>query len=277
MRIGRHEVAITNPDKVFFPERGLTKGDLVAYYVDVADVRAPPHPPPALPHEALPERGRRATSSTRSACRRTRTSSASSSSSSRAATRRSSRSSTTPAALAWVVNLGCIELHTWHSRVDDIERPDYLLIDLDPSDGNPWAYVREIALVVQGGDGRARPRLVPEDLRRDRAAHPRADQAGAARSRRCAASRRRSPRRSSGASATRRSRRRRGGSPTGAASSSTSARTRATGRSRARTRCGRLPDARVSAPLAWDEVARCRPGGVHARDDARADRRRSAT
>jgi DNA ligase D-like protein (predicted polymerase) len=48
-----------------------------------------------------------------------------------------------------VVNLGCIELHTWHSRVDDIERPDYLLIDLDPSEGNPWEFVREIALIVK--------------------------------------------------------------------------------------------------------------------------------
>ncbi|MEK6276355.1 MAG: hypothetical protein AABM30_13645 [Actinomycetota bacterium] len=36
MRIGRREVTITNPDKVFFPERGLTKGDLVRYYLDVA-------------------------------------------------------------------------------------------------------------------------------------------------------------------------------------------------------------------------------------------------
>jgi bifunctional non-homologous end joining protein LigD len=54
------------------------------------------------------------------------------------------------AALGWVVNLGCIELHTWHSRVGDIERPDYLLIDLDPSEGNPWEFVREIAIVVKG-------------------------------------------------------------------------------------------------------------------------------
>ena len=53
------------------------------------------------------------------------------------------------AGLAWIANLGCIELHTWHSRVDDIERPDYLLIDLDPSEGNPWSHVREIALVVK--------------------------------------------------------------------------------------------------------------------------------
>ncbi len=53
------------------------------------------------------------------------------------------------AGLAWIANLGCIELHTWHSRVADIERPDYLLIDLDPSDGNPWEFVREIAMVVK--------------------------------------------------------------------------------------------------------------------------------
>ena len=53
------------------------------------------------------------------------------------------------AALAWVVNLGCIELHTWHSRVPEIERPDYLLIDLDPTTDGQWPYVREIALVVR--------------------------------------------------------------------------------------------------------------------------------
>src|SRR5439155_7428958 len=53
------------------------------------------------------------------------------------------------AALAWVINLGCIELHTWHSRAPEIEKPDYLLIDLDPSKDGQWPYVREIALVVQ--------------------------------------------------------------------------------------------------------------------------------
>jgi DNA ligase D-like protein (predicted polymerase) len=52
-------------------------------------------------------------------------------------------------ALAWVVNLGCIELHTWHSRVPEIERPDYLLIDLDPTSDGQWPLVREIALVVR--------------------------------------------------------------------------------------------------------------------------------
>jgi bifunctional non-homologous end joining protein LigD len=52
---------------------------------------------------------------------------------------------TDAAGLAWIVNLGCIELHTWPSRVVDLERPDYLLVDLDPSEGNAWEHVREIA------------------------------------------------------------------------------------------------------------------------------------
>src|SRR5207248_4663760 len=52
------------------------------------------------------------------------------------------------AGLAWVANLGCIELHTWHSRVPEIELPDYLLIDLDPSADGQWHYARQIALVV---------------------------------------------------------------------------------------------------------------------------------
>jgi bifunctional non-homologous end joining protein LigD len=53
------------------------------------------------------------------------------------------------AALAWVANLGCIELHTWASRVPEIEKPDYLLIDLDPTTDGQWPFVREIALVVR--------------------------------------------------------------------------------------------------------------------------------
>jgi bifunctional non-homologous end joining protein LigD len=53
------------------------------------------------------------------------------------------------AALAWVINLGCVELHTWHSRVEDIERPDYMLIDLDPTTDGQWQHVRAIAVVVR--------------------------------------------------------------------------------------------------------------------------------
>ncbi|HYY76329.1 MAG TPA: non-homologous end-joining DNA ligase [Gaiellaceae bacterium] len=150
MRIGRRDVALTNLDKVFFPEVGLTKGDLVRYYVDLAPCvlhhvarrplhmkrfphgvegdffhqkRVPvPHPEwLETVHIVFPRHGRTADFPV----------------------------VTDAAGLAWIANLGCIELHTWHSRVDDVERPDYMLVDLDPSKGNPWEHVRAIALVVK--------------------------------------------------------------------------------------------------------------------------------
>lgn len=148
MRIGRQEVAISNPDKVFFPERGLTKGDLVRYYLDVAECalphlrrrpfhmvrypnglgadffhqkRVPKHPDYVDEQFVQFPSGHSTVFAVVD----------------------------NAAALAWVINLGCIELHTWHSRVENIECPDYLLIDLDPTTGDQWSHVREIALVVR--------------------------------------------------------------------------------------------------------------------------------
>ena len=149
LRIGRREVNVSNPDKVFFPKRRLKKLDLVNYYLDVAphvlnhvqrrpmqmlrypdgaeewffyQKRVPANHPDWLEtvHIKFP----------------------------------SGRTADFPvcneaAALAWIVNLGCIDLHTWASRVDDVDRPDRLLIDLDPSEGNPWRHVRKIAMVVK--------------------------------------------------------------------------------------------------------------------------------
>ena len=72
------------------------------------------------------------------------------------------------AALAWAANLGCIELHTWHSRLPELERPDYMLIDLDPSAEGQWPLVRRIALVVgeamgsSGSPRSRRPRARPD-------------------------------------------------------------------------------------------------------------------
>src|SRR5512132_1323209 len=148
-KVGRREVNISNPDKIFFPKRKLRKIDLVEYYLDVAprvlnhvqrrpmqmlrhpdgagewffyQKRVPKNHPDWLEtvHIKFPS-GRTADFPVANEA----------------------------AALAWIVNLGCIDLHTWHSRVDDVERPDYLLIDLDPSEGNPWRHVRKIAMVVK--------------------------------------------------------------------------------------------------------------------------------
>jgi bifunctional non-homologous end joining protein LigD len=149
VRVGRYDVPISNPDKLFFAARGLTKQDLVDYYLDVADC--------ALPHlrrrpfhmKRFPNgvdgdffHQKRVPAKHPEYVDEVHVSFPSGHSTVFAIVDNA-------AALAWVANLGCIELHTWHSRVPEIERPDYLLIDLDPSAEGQWPYVREIALVVR--------------------------------------------------------------------------------------------------------------------------------
>jgi bifunctional non-homologous end joining protein LigD len=148
MRVGRHEVAISNPDKPFFPQRGLTKGDLVQYYLDVADC--------ALPHlRRRPFHMVRYPNGVEGDFFHQKRVPAHPEYVGEQFVQFPSGHSTVfavldnAAALAWVINLGCIELHTWHSRVPEIEEPDYLLIDLDPTTDGQWPYVREIALVVR--------------------------------------------------------------------------------------------------------------------------------
>jgi DNA ligase D len=149
VQVAGRDVTVTNPGKVYFPKPGLTKGDLVEYYVSVAPYVLPhvqrrvmqmlrypngvdgeffyqkrvPVPHPDWLETYLIEFP-------------------------------SGRTADFPvvndaAALAWIANLGCIDLHTWSSRIGDVERPDYLLIDLDPRGGDPWSHVRTIALVVK--------------------------------------------------------------------------------------------------------------------------------
>ena len=149
MRIGRIDVPVSNPDKPFFPGPRLTKGDLVDYYQDVADLvlphlrRRPFHMkrfPNGVEGEFFHQKRVPATHPDYV---------------DEVFVQFPSGHSTVFAvvdnapALAWVTNLGCIELHTWHSRVPEIERPDYLLIDLDPTTDGQWPFVREIALVVR--------------------------------------------------------------------------------------------------------------------------------
>ncbi len=149
MRVGNREVKLTNLDKVFFPALRLTKGDLIRYYLDLAPcvLRAAERRPMQMkrypdgvegfffyqkrvpePHPEWLETVHIRFPSGRTA---------------------DFPVVSDAASLAWIVNLGCIDLHTWRSRVDDVERPDELLIDLDPSEGNPWRHVRRIALVVK--------------------------------------------------------------------------------------------------------------------------------
>ncbi len=149
MRIGRHDVPVTNPDKIFFPVPGLTKGDLVAYYLGVAEL--------ALPHlRRRPFHMKRFPNGVDADFfHQKRVPANHPDYVDEVFVRFPSGHSTVfaivdnAAALGWVVNLGCIELHTWHSRVPEIEKPDYLLIDLDPTSNGQWPFVRDIGLVVR--------------------------------------------------------------------------------------------------------------------------------
>ncbi len=132
MRVGRHEVPFSNPDKPYFPAVGLRKGDLVSYYLDVADC--------ALPHlRKRPFHMVRYPNGVDGDFFHQKRVPAHPEYVGEQFVQFPSGHSTVfalidnAAALAWVINLGCIELHTWHSRVPEIEKPDYLLIDLDPT------------------------------------------------------------------------------------------------------------------------------------------------
>jgi DNA ligase D len=140
---------VTNPDKVFFPERGLTKLDLVTYYAGVADV--------VLPHlRRRPFHMKRFPNGVdQDFFHQKRVPANHPDYVDEVFVQFPSGHSTVFAivdnvdALTWVANLACVELHTWHSRVPAIEQPDYLLIDLDPTTDGQWPFVCEIALVVR--------------------------------------------------------------------------------------------------------------------------------
>jgi DNA ligase D len=142
-------IEVSNASKLFFPERGLTKGDLVAYYVGVAEQ--------ALPHlRRRPFHMKRYPNGVDGEFfHQKRVPSKHPDFVDEVFVQFPSGHSTVFAivdnvdALAWVANMGCIELHTWASRVPEIERPDYLLIDLDPTSNGQWPFVRDIALVVR--------------------------------------------------------------------------------------------------------------------------------
>ena len=149
LTVGGREVSISNPRKVYFPETGHTKLDLVNYYLAVADgaLRGAGGRPMALKRfvdgaagqpffqkrapDNLPDWIRTAT-----------------------LTFPSGRTADEivideAAGLAWVVNLGCIDLNPHPVRADDLDHPDELRVDLDPVPGVPWDHIRQVALATR--------------------------------------------------------------------------------------------------------------------------------
>ena len=142
------EVRLTNLRKIFWTELGLTKGDLLQYYADVADVLIPHVRGRAMvmkryPHGAAGEfffmkRAPSPRPDWIETC---------------SITHGSGNVIDFPmvqdrAALLWVINLGCIDLNQWYARCDDVDRPDYLHFDLDPGPGATFDKVLDTARLV---------------------------------------------------------------------------------------------------------------------------------
>jgi bifunctional non-homologous end joining protein LigD len=152
---GGRELKLSNLDKVFFPVEGITKGDLLEYYRAVAPVLvphlkdrpftmvrypdgiegkhffqkdAPKHMPDWIPRY-------RALVSTRESPRRRKWV--------------EFPLVNDELALLWMVNMGCVDMNAWYSRVDKPERPDFVLFDLDPSPDVGFAETVQVALLVK--------------------------------------------------------------------------------------------------------------------------------
>jgi bifunctional non-homologous end joining protein LigD len=133
---------LSNLDKVFFPEEGLTKGDLIQYYASVAAV--------LLPHlEGRPISMNRYPDGIKGPSFYEK----------RAPGHQPEWMKTTPVdsdsqggvidflladsreALMWFANMGCIEVHPFHSREGHLDNPDYAIFDFDPAEGSTWDQV----------------------------------------------------------------------------------------------------------------------------------------
>jgi bifunctional non-homologous end joining protein LigD len=143
------EVKVTNPDKVYWAEPGHTKLDLVRYYLAVADgaLRGAGGRPMALKRFVDGAAGEFFFQKRAPAKRPEWVDTISLSfPSGRTAEEVVLRDA---ASLAWVANLGCLDLNPHPVRAEDVDHPDELRVDLDPVPGVPWADVRTVALVTR--------------------------------------------------------------------------------------------------------------------------------
>ncbi len=149
IEVGGRKVTITNPEKVFFPETGYTKMDIVQYYLAVADgaLRGVMRRPMVLKRfvngaDKEPFFQKRAPNNLPQGIETAHI------------TFPSGRSADLVVCdevpdLAWVINLGCLDLNPWAVRASDVDRPDELRIDLDPTPEAGFPMVRELALVCR--------------------------------------------------------------------------------------------------------------------------------
>jgi bifunctional non-homologous end joining protein LigD len=149
LEVAGREVAITNPEKIFFPRAGHTKLDLARYYVAVAEgaLRGIAGRPIVLKRyvdgaEGQPFFQKRAPPQHPDWIETVELSFPSGRTASEVVVRDAAQ-------LLWIVNLGCIDLNPHPVRAADLDHPDELRVDLDPGPTSSWDDVRRVALVVR--------------------------------------------------------------------------------------------------------------------------------
>jgi bifunctional non-homologous end joining protein LigD len=149
LEVAGREVTITNPGKLFFPQAGYTKLDLARYYAAVAEgaLRGIAGRPIVLKRyvdgaDQAPFFQKRAPETHPDWVETVEL---------RFPSGRTAREVVVrdAAQLLWIVNLGCIDLNPHPVRADDLEHPDELRVDLDPGPGVSWEDVRRVTLVVR--------------------------------------------------------------------------------------------------------------------------------
>jgi DNA ligase D-like protein (predicted polymerase) len=148
LTVSGREVAVSNPAKVLFPAAGYTKLDVARYYIAVADgaLRAAGNRPNVLVRYPNGIDGefffqKRAPTSRPSWIDVVELRFPSGRTAEEVVPRDA-------AALVWMANLGCLELHPHPVRADDLDRPDELRVDLDPVPGVEWPQIRQVAHLV---------------------------------------------------------------------------------------------------------------------------------
>jgi len=149
LELAGHEVAVSNPSKVYFPRAGVTKLDMVRYYLAVAPgalggVRGRPMALKRFVNgaEAEPFFQKRAPDKRPGFVQTVELSFPSGRTADEVVV-------TDEAALAWVINLGCIDLNPHPVRAADLDHPDELRVDLDPVPGVQWPQIRDVAMVAR--------------------------------------------------------------------------------------------------------------------------------
>jgi bifunctional non-homologous end joining protein LigD len=148
IEVAGREVAVSNPEKVYFPRSGYTKGDLVRYYLAVAEgaLRGAGGRPMALKRYVNGAEGefffqKRAPKKRPEWIDTVELSFPSGRTAEEIVVNDAAQ-------LAWVVNLGCIDLNPHPVRADDVDHPDELRVDLDPVPGIEWPQVRAVAIAT---------------------------------------------------------------------------------------------------------------------------------